>query len=144
MFFFFQERKSQRTPFKEQGKNNAWSQIKGCRHMYFWRKVAAGKWVCCVNLFWSFFSNTCTCLVVWWKISLNSVTRVLCWWPASRGGIVISLYCVVPDNIHTPAPPHGGQRNFRGGGGGGRERSKRTQFSRGWDFFLSLSFAINN
>ena len=31
-----------------------------------------------------------------------------------------------------------------GGGGGGRERSKRTQFSRGWDFFLSLSFAINN
>ena len=74
----------------------------------------------------------------------NSVTRVLCWWPASRGGIVISLYCVVPDNIHTPAPPHGGQRKFRGeaggggGGGGGRERGPKGRNFRGGGIFFSL------
>ena len=33
--------------------------------------------------------------------------------------------CVVPENIHTPPPPHGGKWKFQGGGG-----SKR-QFLRG-------------
>jgi len=31
---------------------------------------------------------------------------------------ILINYCVVPDNIHSPAPPHGGQRKFRGEGGG--------------------------
>ena len=34
--------------------------------------------------------------------------------------------CVVPENIHTPPPPHGGKWKFQGGGG-----SKKRQFLRG-------------
>ena len=45
------------------------------------------------------------------------------------------LQCVVPENIHTPPPPHGGSRNFLGVGD-----LKETNFQRGGGFMKSFSF----
>ena len=38
--------------------------------------------------------------------------------------ILPDIHCVIQENIHTPPPPHGGQRKFRGEGG--------SKFPRGW------------
>ena len=51
----------------------------------------------------------------------------------------VSLHCVVLENIHTtPLSRHGGQRKFRGDGGGGGP--KRRQFPRGWGLLTGVFF----
>ena len=64
----------------------------------------------------------------------------------------MSLHCVVLENIHIPLPRHGGQRKFRGDGGGGGPKgsnfrgggggggSNRKPFPRGWGLFREVFF----
>ena len=72
-----------------------------------------------MNLFSNLFSNTCTCRMMENLVKFSNEGFMLVASVAKGDRHILINYCVVPDNIHSPAPPHGGQRKFRGEGGGG-------------------------